>query len=76
MESLPYKQRAFHRFVYVAHPLHKDRSTDGGQSAELLTTLTLEIASASENAAAALSTPKGSCRLGMEANMDLLIPDR
>ena len=76
MESLPYKQRVFHRFVYVAQPLQKDYSTDGGQSAELLTTLTLEIASMPENAAAALPTPTGSCRLGMEANMDLLIPDR
>ena len=80
MESLPYKQRVFHRFVYVAQPLHEDCSTDGGRSAQLLSTLTLEIASVSENseenAPAELSTPKGSCRLGMEASMDLLIPDR
>ena len=80
MESLPHNQRVFHRFVYVAHPLHRDCSTDAERSAELLSTLTLEIASVSEssaeNAAAALSTPKGSCRLGMEASMDLLIPDR
>ena len=75
MESLPYKQRVFHRFVYVAHPLHKDSSTDEGRSAEL-STLTLEVASVSENAAAALLTPKESCRLGMEVSMDLLIPDR
>ena len=76
MESVPYKQQAFHRFVYVAQSLHKDGcSTDGGRSAELLTTLTLEIASESENSAAPLSTPRGSCRLGMEASMDLLIPD-
>lgn len=79
MESHPYK-RVFHRFVYVAHPLHRDCSTDGERSAELLTTLTLEIASVSENptknAAPALSTPERSCQLGMEASMDLLIPDR
>jgi hypothetical protein len=76
MESLPNKQRAFRRFIYVAHPLPRDCSTDGGRSTELLTTLTLEIASVSENSAAALSTPKESCRLGIEASMDLLIPDR
>lgn len=76
MESLPYKQRVFHRFVYVEHPLHKDCSTDEGRPAELLSTLTLEIASVSAENAAELSTPKGSCQLGMEASMDLLIPDR
>ena len=79
MESLPYKQRVFHRFVYVAHPLHKDYSADEGRSAELLPTLTLEIASESENSTesmvATLLTPP-SCRLGMEASLDLLIPDR
>ena len=80
MESLPYKQRVFRRFVYVAHPSHNDYSTDEGRSAELLPTLTLEIASVSEKSAeieaAALSTPESSCRLGMEASIDLLIPDR
>ena len=88
MESLPNKPRIFHRFVYVAHPLHKHCSTDGGRSAEMLTTLTLEITSVSENAtenatakaaekaAAALSIPEGSCRLGVETSIDLLIPDR
>ncbi|KAF8807505.1 hypothetical protein BYT27DRAFT_7189573 [Phlegmacium glaucopus] len=72
MESLPYKQQVLHRFVYVAQPLQKGRSTE--RSTELATTLTLEIVS--KNSAAALSTPKVSCRLGMEAGIDLLIPDR
>ena len=76
MESLPHEQHVFHRFVYVEQSLHQDGcSIDGERSAELLTTLTLETASVPENSAAALSTPKGSCRLSMEANMDLLIPD-
>lgn len=74
MESSPYKQQILHRFVYVAQPLRKDNSTDGQQSAELLTTLTLEIMS--KNSATELSMPKGTCRLGIEANIDLLIPDR
>jgi hypothetical protein len=76
MESLPFKQRVFHRFVYVAQPLHKDCSTNEGRSTELLSTLTLDIAPVSENSAEPLSTPKESCRLAMEASMDLLIPDR
>jgi len=74
MESLPYKQQVLRRFVYVAQPLQKDGSADGQRSTELSTTLTFEIAS--ENPAAALSTPKVSCRLGMEAGIDLLVPDR
>lgn len=76
MESLPFKQRVFRRFVYVAQPLYQDCPTNAGRSAEMLSTLTLEIAPVSENSAAAFSTPKGSCRLAMEASMDLLIPDR
>ena len=73
MESLPHKQ-VLHRFIYVAQPLQRDSSTDGQRSTELLTTLTLEIVS--ENAATVISTPNVSCRLGMEAGIDLLIPDR
>lgn len=75
MESLPYKQHVLHRFVYIAQSVEKNDSTDGQPSAELLTTLTLEIVS--ENSAMEeSSTPRGSCRLGIEASMDLLIPDR
>lgn len=73
MESFPHK-KSLHRFVYVAQPLQGDGSTDGQRSTELSTTLTLEIVS--ENSAAASSTPKVSCRLGKEATINLLIPDR
>jgi hypothetical protein len=74
MEPLPYRQHVLHRFVYVAQSVEKNDSTDGQPSAELLTTLTLEIVS--ENSAVESSTPRGSCLLGVEASMDLLIPDR
>ena len=74
MEFLPYKQQVLHRFVYVAQPLQGDDSTSGQRSTELPTTLTLEIVS--ENPAAELSTPKMSCRLGVDAVLDLWVPDR
>ena len=74
MKSLPRRQQAFYRFVYVGQPLQGHSPTDGKQSTEPSTTLTLEILS--EDSTPSLSTPKASCRVGVEAGINLSIPDR